>query len=463
MFLAGQGSELCPNDTHLISTSMKTKIRIAAMVAGLTLSASGAFGQFKISGEVRPRFEYRHGFQTLADTSMDAGAFVDQRTRINFDYKAERVEFKVALQDVRVWGSQSQLVTNEDYGVSIHEAWGLARLNDHWALKFGRQELVYDDHRILGNVEWAQQARSHDALLIQFKNDKLKFDFGGAYNQDAQQNNTTNYTVAKSYKSMIYGWANYKVNDAFNFSVLALGVGQQVNFTNTLGQADRHDNYSLTAGVRPVFKKGKISLSSNLYYQMGSTNGWPAKSISGYLANLDFAYQIKDPLKAFVGFEMISGNSQTDTTTSYKDVQHAFNPYFGTNHKFNGFMDYFYVGNHIGSVGLNDAYFGIEFKKEKYSFELAGHIFMAQSNVLDKNDVDTLGNYNYTAMSPYLGTEIDFTGNVQLAPGVRCAFGYSHMLGTETMVALKGGNTDAISNWAYVSIIFKPVLFEQKP
>lgn len=419
-----------------------------------------SLAQFKISGEIRPRFEYRHGFQSLPDSAMNPGAFVDQRTRINFEYNQEKVAFKVVLQDVRVWGSQSQLVGNQNYGASIHEAFGVAKLNDNWSLKFGRQEFSYDDHRILGNVEWAQQARSHDAILFQYKKDKLKLDIGGAYNQDTVKNNSTSYSVPKSYKTMQFLWANYKFNDNFNASFLALSLGQQVNFINTAGNSVHQDNYTLTIGTRLNFKKNKFSASSNLFYQLGSTNNWPAKNTSGYLLNLDLAYQVKDPFKIFAGYEMISGNSQTDTSASYKKTQRAFNPYFGTNHKFNGFMDYFYVGNHIGSVGLNDAYFGVEYKKEKYSFELAAHIFMSNADVLDTENLISTG--NYSAMSPYLGTEIDFTGAVQLVQGIQIRYGYSHMFGTETMQALKGGDYRAISNWAYVSLVFKPVLFEQK-
>jgi len=34
--------------------------------------------------------------------------------------------------------------------------------------------------------------------------------------------------------------------------------------------------------------------------------------------------------------------------------------------------------------------------------------------------------------------------------------GYSHMIGTDTMVAIRGGSTAATSNWGYVMIIMKP-------
>lgn len=424
----------------------------------LTFVMSVSYAQLKITGEVRPRMEYRHGFKSLADSAMQHAIFVDQRTRLNFDYKKDRIEFRVSLQDVRVWGSQSQLVGNEDFGASIHEAWGLAKLNDNWGLKFGRQELVYDDHRILGNVGWAQQARSHDAILLQYKNDKLKLDFGGAYNQDKAQLNTTSYTVSKSYKAMQYAWGNYKLNDAFNFSVLAMGVGQQVNYIDINGSPDFQDNYTLTAGTRLVFKKDKYGANLNAYYQMGSTATWPAMDVSAYNLGLELFYKIKDPYKITLGFEMLSGNSQTDTTASYNDVQHAFNPYFGTNHKFNGYMDYFYVGNHIGNVGLNDIYLRFDYTHKKFTAGFTGHAFMANADVLDVEELVTNGNIR--AMDPYMGAEIDVFGGFNLAPGAKLQLGYSQMIGTETMEAVKGGDMNEISNWGWVMITLKPTLFD---
>ena len=138
----------------------------------LTIMSLYSYGQFTLDGELRPRFEYRHGYKNVADSSQNSAAFVEQRTRLNFGYKAEGYIFKLTLQDVHIWGSQPQLVntyskTNTDGSLlSIHEAWGEALLNDYWSFKFGRQEIALDDHRIFGNVGWASQARSHDAEIL---------------------------------------------------------------------------------------------------------------------------------------------------------------------------------------------------------------------------------------------------------------------------------------------------------
>ena len=439
---------------------MNSIIRKGIALASFTMAMSTGYSQLKVTAEIRPRAEYRHGYKTLPDSASNNAMFVDQRTRLTINYKKDRIAFKVALQDVRTWGSQKQLVGNEDFGLSVHEAWGLAKLNDNLSLKFGRQELVYDDHRILGSVGWAQQARSHDAVLFLFKKDKLKLHVGGAFNQDKPQLNTTSYTVGGSYKAMQYLWANYAFSDEFKASFLAMSVGQQVNFINQAGEDTYQDNYTLTTGTRLVYKKDKLGAALNGYYQLGSTNTWPANSVSAFNLGLNVSYQVTDPIKLTLGFEMLSGNSQTDTTVAYNKVQHAFTPFFGTNHKFNGYMDYFYVGNHVGNVGLNDAYLRFDYKHKKFTAGLTAHMFLANADVLDMKEL--LDNAKYTAMSPNLGTELDLFGSFKLAPGAICKVGYSQLFGTSTMEAIKGGDRDEISNWGYVMIIIKPTLFEQK-
>lgn len=472
---------------------MKTLFRKAIGTGALFLIGVVTYGQFTLSGEVRPRFEYRHGFSTLADSAADNGAFVDQRTRINLDYKTDGFQTRIVVQDVRVWGSQSQLVnsysgTNPDGALTtIHEAWGEAFLNDKISFKFGRQELVYDDHRIMGNVGWAQQARSHDAILFKFApSEGLSIHIGGAYNQNKAQNTTTYYTVPKSYKAMQFFWLHKDINENLGVSILGLSNGQQTaQFTNEDGKVKTNDNYTFTTGTRLTYKKDAISIGFNGYYQMGSTANLPAKSVSAYLVGLDFDYKINDNFSASLGFEMLSGHDQTKLqsadSTYNNDEFHSFNPYFGTNHKFNGFMDYFYVGNHGGNVGLMDIVVRLKYTKEKSSIGLDVHMFRTAANLNDpvayaQAIVDDIagggtGDVAGVAMDASLGTEIDLSYGFALSEGVMLKGGYSHLIATNTMANLKGvgnydndGNlvvNDETNNWAYIMIIIKPTFFQQ--
>lgn len=126
----------------------------AIIFASLCLLSSTGYAQFALSGEFRPRTEYGHGFKKLAATPGAHALFTEQRTRLKFGYQQEKLSFGLTLQDVRIWGETGQ-INKADRLTSVHEAWGGIQLSGQWLLKLGRQELVYDDHRIMGSLDWA--------------------------------------------------------------------------------------------------------------------------------------------------------------------------------------------------------------------------------------------------------------------------------------------------------------------
>ncbi len=494
---------------------MKKSLKKIALGGAMLLAAAPSFAQFTLDGEIRPRFEYRHGYKSVADSAQDNAAFVEQRTRLNFGYKTEGYRFKVTLQHINVWGSQPQLInsysklnTGGSY-LSLHEAWGEALMNENLSLKFGRQEISLDDHRIFGSVGWAQQARSHDAAILKFKKNKFKADFGLAYNQDNASLVGTEASKG-SYKAFQYLWLHNDFGENFGASVLFLNNGkEQLNrdSTDLANVTDYYtDNYSQTIGTRLTYKKKKLSVAGAFYTQMGLAgnrgqvdtdyNGEYNKEVSAMNYSLDVKYKVTDKFTAGLGYEYLSGNSQTDTSASYKRVNHAFTPFYGTNHKFNGFMDYFYVGNHGGSVGLQDIYVNGKYKTDKFWVAAAVHMFSSANDVWDgfkygeddaaantvlANDLAAAtnqaeidaANAKYTAfadtkytdytMASSFGTEIDLSFGFNLAKGVAFKGGYSMMMATETLAYLKGttdyqgqGRTDQTSNWGWAMIIIKP-------
>lgn len=412
------------------------------LLFGFTLDLAA---QFTFSGEYRPRSEYRHGFKALPGADQDAAFFTDQRTRLNFDYKTKGYKFFVSLQDVRVWGAQRQLVVNDGATTTLHEAYAQIFFTDKISLKAGRQEIIYDDHRIFGSVAWAQQARSHDAALLKFVNDGFKADLGLAFNQNGAGLVGTTYTVTGSYKAFQYLWL-HKSWEKAKLSVLALNNGQQVR--NSTGDFIEGVNYTQTLGTRLGYNAGKLSAFVNFYHQSGKMPNEAETKVNANLIGADLVFKATDNVKFVAGFESQSGNSQIEAS----DENNAFTPYYGTNHKFNGVMDYFYVGNHIGSVGLNDAYVKAQFKKNKFNGGVDVHYFMSAADVNDGAG---------KAMSSGLGTEVDVYFGTPIAEGVVLKAGYSQLFATETMEALKGGSKDETANWGYVMIIVKPTFLKK--
>ncbi|MFB6307056.1 MAG: hypothetical protein ABEH43_08750, partial [Flavobacteriales bacterium] len=72
------------------------------------------YGQFKMSGQIRPRSEYRNGYKSLINSDQDASSFIYQRSRLKMNYDDKGYEIFINLQDIRTWGSQKQLNVSDD-------------------------------------------------------------------------------------------------------------------------------------------------------------------------------------------------------------------------------------------------------------------------------------------------------------------------------------------------------------
>ena len=427
------------------------KILVLTMFVGLL--GNYAFAQFSLSGEVRPRMEYLHGYSTLTDKDADPAGFASQRTRINFNYSHDRIKMGVAMQDVFLWVAQPQLFSTSN-SVSFHQAWGQYFLTPSLSLKLGRQELVYDDERIFGNSNWDQQGRSHDVALLRYDG-MLRIDIGAAFNQDEKHLSGANYNL-HNYKMMQFVWLNADIVDNLNLSLLFLNNGYQYDYV-VVEDGHHHDKskdvFNQTLGGRLVFTPDNFNVHASGYYTMGKDE--KDRELSAFYVGLGADYDLTDDWTIGMGWEHLSGTDQKDMIENpdgYKNK--SFNPFYGTSHKFNGFMDYFNAnGNWSNSVGLNDLFASAQFSRRNIEFNITGHAFLTAASVVKD------GNINET-MESYLGTEIDLTMSYKLSKTSNVVVGYSQMIGSETLQALKGGDKDAVNNWAYVMFTFKPVFLK---
>lgn len=412
------------------------------MVAVLFMSQLPLCAQLVLSGEFRPRTEYRHGYKSLFTEGADAALLTTQRTRINGEYSMPNAKFGFSIQDVRLWGDVPQLATSDGH-LSIYQAWGEYFFTPRLSLKAGRQELNYDDGRIFGNVDWVQQGRSHDMALLKYASKSFKIDLGLAYNQGIDQNTGNVYLVPNNYKAMQFAWLH---KDFSKIGVSFLLLNNGIQYTNPADTTYK-TVYSQTVGGRLNGKFDKLGYAAAIYHQMGKSGS--NKDLSALYGTVSFDYQLIKTFGVVVGFEYLSGNSMLNPDTKQK----AFTPFYGTGHKFNGHMDYFYVGNHIGSVGLQDYYLDIKYTQGRINCYLTWHYFQAANDVV-KSSEPTI------ALSSSLGIEADFGVNVKLTDKFNLLAGYSQMLPTFTMEVLKGGSKEMTNNWAWVSLVFKPEFFK---
>jgi len=413
-----------------------------------------------ISGEIRPRYEFRHGYKTLIPDDAKPAHFISQRTRLNVFFANETFKAYLSLQDVRAWGDVDQLNVQDANGFGVHEAWGEIRISDLLSLKVGRQEVAYDDERIFGAVGWAQQARSHDAALVKLSfNETHKVDVGLGYNAMRESLFREDYTNA-NYKAI--QWIHYHGSfDNSGLSVLFLNNGIEYDSDPDPAVTDEKISYSQTIGARYTTVIKKITADAALYYQGGKNGGH--NDLSAVYFSLNVIGNLTDAFSLGVGTEYFTGTSTVDQNTSGA-TDHSFSPFYGTNHKFNGLMDYFFVGNYAGQNGLVDIYVPLALKVKKWTFGLRPHYFLAAATVstLDQNN-QVIQDY-----SNGLGAEIDIVGQYVISRSVNIAGGYSQMFATETMQVVKypanpgGAYYKNSNNWAWLMVTIKPTFFNKE-
>ncbi|EAZ81898.1 alginate export family protein [Algoriphagus machipongonensis] len=395
---------------------------------------------FTLDADLRPRFEYRHGFGSLFPDDAKAAAFVTQRSRLNFGYQDGKLQIYMSVQDVSTWGDTQQLaIGDSNNSFSLFQAWMRYRFTENWALKVGRQAISYDDQRILGEVDWTMQGRFHDAAMLQFSKNKLDLDLAFAFNQENQKSLGSDYTINGLFSYKVMQLAHLKKAwDKGSISFLFMNNGFQ-KYTDEATPRPDGLYYRQTTGTYFNFPLSVFSITGSAYLQTGKANASTDLSAYQYMLEAKF----KPGKVAFtLGFESLSG---TDPSGSEKN--NSFFPLYGTNHKFNGYMDYFYVGNHANNVGLNNIYAKAQIPTgEKSNFAANLHYFSSQASLGDGQE-------------SYLGTELDLVFSKVISKNIKMNVGYSQLFASESMSVIKGGvSSENTNNWGWVMLVVNPRL-----
>ncbi|HEX3080867.1 MAG TPA: alginate export family protein, partial [Puia sp.] len=238
----------------------KKSVWIALCMLFCGLGPFNANAQLSLAGQFRLRTEFRDGQGAPLPKGTNPAFFISQRTRLNIGYQMYRLKFGLSLQDVRVWGQDvstiNRTTTQNNDGLMLYEAWAEIQLTDSTlrnkalSLKIGRQELVYDDQRLIGNLDWLQQGRRFDAAVLKYETAVWMIHLAAAYNQNQENNSGTVYnaTPPGNYPASTNGASMYK-------SLEFLYIGKKLNAGNIsfLFFTDQFSKYSVdTVNKIPV-------------------------------------------------------------------------------------------------------------------------------------------------------------------------------------------------------------------
>jgi len=241
-------------------------------------------------------------------------------------------------------------------------------------------------------------------------------------------------------------WA-HKEWEKLSASILFLNNGIEQHYMKDSIQNSR-TNFSQTAGAQINYTHKKNSLEGFGYYQLGKTA--QNERLSAYNASINAKYTFHEKWNITLGGEVLSGTSQNANSSN---INRSFGAYYGTSHKFNGFMDYFNRTANNNHTGLIDGYFKTGYIIKKFKIGLDHHFFYTAAPI-QSNTIPQVP--DFVAANPFLGYEMDLTVKYNFTKGVVIQAGYSQLFGTNTMHRIKGGETNSINNWAYVSLYVQP-------
>lgn len=510
-------------------------LQFSLILCGFLLGTIKSKGQFSLAGQVRTRTELRDGFGTLNLKGSKSAVFTSQRTRMTFGYKWDRVLFNVSLQDVRVWGQDAASINNADGNrLMLHEGWAditLMNANDttfktKWvdnlSLKIGRQELLYDDSRLLGNLDWAQQARRHDAAVLKAMHKGWQMDAGAGFNQNNDNVGVTGtYYVPANVPQFVTNSNGLLVPTPSG--IIPIAPGGSISAKSSLTGVPVIATPLSTNGMNQEYKSMQFLYVSHKFiqtkfsglffkddfarYRMDSAGTASAGYVYGRRydvrgVNSRFTYgaMLTGTIgNASVGFKKawtVAGYLQSGKNKDGKELQayhytasvlfqkdkfsfgpgfdylsgndanvvstkdNRFDPLYGTPHKFWGYMDYFYVGTGSPVGGLQNAYFKTKFTAKDLFVTLDVHHFALAKPTFNKALPGS------PAINKDLGYEFDLVSNYSLNKFTTLEFGYSYMAATNSMEYVKKGTVDKTNltpQWAYLMINIRPDFFFTKP
>ena len=395
------------------------------------LAVSPAVAQsIKTDFEVRSRGELRSGFQEpLADT-LNPAWVNNVRTRINLSHDSKKFAAKVSLLDTRTLGSTEPGRSGSNTG--ILEAWGEFRFTPEFSFSIGRRALEYDEGRLFSANNWSNTLAAHDLLLIRYDGPTWSIHAGSAYNNagDVNFEGITPYTL--TYKTLNFVRAERSAGP-LALSAIWINDGFQGGETGAVTRSFRN-----TVGLNlwPADPAASTDYRLTGYYQFGRDRG--GRSLNAYLLALSVRQRLTETFALKIGGDLYSG-SENDLAAG---KSRTFNKLYGTNHVFNGSMEYW---RNLPAQGLMDIYAGATARfTPKFNLDLTYHYFA------------TAREFEPQA-GKALGSEIDLTANYAVSDLLVVQGGWSSYFtttGTETLKQ-KTGVPTRFPQWAYIQLTFK--------
>ncbi len=315
--------------------SQAGRIVTALLICSSPLSAeTPENGKFTL--KLIPRFESAQQTGRPSSDALTLGTNIGYTHAVNnaFSFLIEAEDTHAADEDsYNPAGLNSRTahraVVADPMGTEINQAWVGYQANGV-GVKLGRQAIVIDNARFIGNVGWRQNMQTFDALQASVANEDIKFTYAylDQINRILGDNHPDGQWNSESYLANL----NWKLNEHFSltgYSYLLAFNNVAVNSTFTHGL--------FLAGSHPISKSEQLTYRIEYALQEAHDNS-PLNYETSY-SLLEFGLENKKGA-LILGREILS----SDNGVGFKTP-------LATGHAFNGWTDLF-LGT--PSTGLED-------------------------------------------------------------------------------------------------------------
>jgi Alginate export len=462
----------------------------------LVLFATTVFADIPINervsldGTIRMRAFYdERDFDT---ENTDAAYYGTMRTMIGFKIQAtDDILFRVKLKDSRYMGVPLTQTTPGDYNATITNTQNSSSLNlqegyifandlfgSKIDLQLGRFEMDYGRGRIMGVGGWnVEGPHAYDGFRLMWHRPGFQFDvfysilrdysFGSVWPSFRLPNTyasgvyqfdpNTGYVEMKRYLGGIAAsFADGAIQPMLLFDFDSYETGHDNSRAQQLVSDSKEPQFWITPAIYTQFTLSedggnRWEFEADVAGQFGQTNDYGAHpgsyNLLSFLAALEIRLHANDDTKAFVGVGFdVTGRGEGDEDP--RDV-YTFYQFFYTQHKFRGFMDYFYnVPN-----GLIDGYATAgACPTDWLSLRVDAHNFTyltSQGRLRRNGSMEELNQ---------LGQEVDILASFEIKKGFYLDAGYSMFIPSYEFATRVNGTAaigvpnvaESFSHYAYV-------------
>jgi hypothetical protein len=328
--------------------------------------------------------DFRYRIEIVDQDGFDNNAEASTlRSRLNFGtadlngfsaFAEVDYVLQVVLDDYNAGGGNSPdrieypVVADPD-GADLNQVY-LQYKNGNNKFRVGRQRIILDNARFVGNVGWRQNEQTYDALSWRNEGGLLDIQYAFVNN------------VNRIFGDDVPAGEHEQETHLFNISHSFEGLGKLTGYWYDIDNDDDARFSTTTFGARLSGSFESLGYAFEIATQ--SDNGNNPVDYSAKYWRGDLSYKVGG-VTPYAGYEVLGGD---------KVPGKAFRTPLATLHAFNGWADKF-----LGTppVGLEDAFLGIKGKAGSWSWNVVYHDFSAE------------------AVSRDLGTELDASISTKFA------------------------------------------------